>query len=186
MIHYFLKTTQFIPNEFHNSFFDIDFTKLYRSGYRLILSDLDNTLIPYDLDEPNEELNNKIKELQDIGFEVVLLSNNIPARINKFLKGTTIKGYANARKPLLIGVKKAFNSSPIHDKTKTIIIGDQLMTDIWAANRFNVYSILVNPIKKKTEKWYTKMNRKTEVKMLHKIQKKYPNQFSTLGLDKRA
>ena len=60
------------------------------------------------------------------------------------------------------------------------------MTDIWAAKRFKVYSILVNPIKKKTEKWYTKMNRKTEVKMLQKIEKKYSNQFYKLGLDKRS
>ncbi len=48
MIHLLLKTKKFIPNEFHNSFFEIDFNELYSQGYRLILSDLDNTLISYD------------------------------------------------------------------------------------------------------------------------------------------
>ena len=66
-----------------------------------------------------------------------------------------------------------------------MIIGDQLMTDIYCANRFHAYSILVNPLMKKTEKWYTKMNRKTEVKMLEKIKTKYPEKFNELSLDKR-
>ena len=48
MIQHLLKTKKFIPNEFHLTFFDIDFKSLYKSGYRLILTDLDNTLISYD------------------------------------------------------------------------------------------------------------------------------------------
>ena len=47
MIHLLLKTKKFIPNEFHAEFYDIDFKKLYNDGLRLILSDLDNTLISY-------------------------------------------------------------------------------------------------------------------------------------------
>lgn len=186
MIHLLLRTKKFIPNEFHTSFFDIDFQKLYNKGYRIILSDLDNTLISYDEEKPTEELIKKFKELEDIGFELVLISNNIPPRINTFIEGTDLKGFANARKPLLIGMKKAFNATELKELDKTIIIGDQLMTDIWAANRFGSYSILVNPIKKKTERWYTKFNRRIEVKMLAKIKRKYPNKFNKLQLDKRA
>ena len=185
MFHYFLKAKRFIPNEFHDSFFEIDFKELYKQGFRLILTDLDNTLIPYDLSEITPLIEEKFAELNKIGFEVILISNNVTERINKFIKGTTIKGFANARKPLLIGINKAYKSSTITNHDKVVIIGDQLMTDIWAANRFKVYSILVNPIKKKTEKWYTKFNRLTEVKMIEKIKKKYPDKFKELNLDKR-
>ncbi len=182
----FLKTKKFIPNEFHNSFFDVDFKKLYDQGFRIILSDLDNTLISYDEDKPTKEILDKYEVLESIGFELVLISNNVPSRISTFTENTKIKGFANARKPLLIGIKKALAATKLQDKSKTIIIGDQLMTDIWAANRFGSHSILVNPIKKKTEKWYTKFNRRIEVKMLQKIKTKYPNKHAKLNLDKRV
>lgn len=186
MIHLFLQTKKFIPNEFHKTFFDIDFKTLYKSGYRLILTDLDNTLISYDEDTPTNKILTKVKELVDLGFEIRLISNNIPKRIETFVKDTDLIGFANARKPLLIGMKKAFKSSTITDKSEVIIIGDQLMTDVWAANRFNAYSVLVNPIKKKTERWYTRFNRRIEVKMLKKIEKNYPNRYTKLNLDKRV
>ena len=80
---------------------------------------------------------------------------------------------------------KALKSAKVQDKDKVIVIGDQLMTDIWAANRFGVYNILVNPLKKKTEKWYTKINRKTEYKMLDKIKSNYSQKYKDLRLDMR-
>ena len=85
----------------------------------------------------------------------------------------------------MTGIKKAHKTARVQQLDKTIFIGDQLMTDIWAANRFNVYNILVNPLKKKTEKWYTKFNRKTETKMIEKIKKNYPNRYKDLKLDSR-
>jgi HAD superfamily phosphatase (TIGR01668 family) len=185
MVHLLLKTKRFIPNEFYNSFFEIDFNELYNQGYRLILSDLDNTLISYDEVFPTEKILNKFKEIKEIGFELVLISNNVPQRINDFVKDIDIPGIANARKPLLFGINQAFKLSKQTDKQKIVIIGDQLMTDIWAANRFKAYSILVNPLKKKTEKWYTKLNRKTEYKLLQKIKKNYPETWKKLNLDMR-
>ncbi len=185
MIHLLLKTKQFIPTEFHDSFFDIDFQQLYKSGKRIILTDLDNTLISYEENKPTKVILDKIKELETMGFEVVLISNNSTSRIVDFCEGTNLKGFGNARKPLKIGFKRALNSTSLNNKEKTIIVGDQLMTDIFGANRFKVDSILVNPLKKKTEKWYTKINRKIENRMLIKIKKKYKETYQLLCLDKR-
>ena len=185
MLHLFLKTKRFIPCEFHDSFFEIDFNKLYQNGYRTILCDLDNTLVSYDEDQPSEILINKFKELETLGLELILISNNIPPRVHKFIKDINLKGFANARKPLLVGMIKALKVAQVQDKDKVVVIGDQLMTDIWAANRFGVYNILVNPIKKKTEKWYTKINRRTEHKMLGKIKSNYSQKYTDLRLDMR-
>lgn len=185
MIHLFLKTKQFIPTEFHDSFFDIDFQKLYDNGKRIILTDLDNTLISYEEFKPTKIILDKIQELESMGFEIVLISNNSVSRITDFCEGTDLKGIGNARKPLRIGFKKALNSTKLNRKEKTVVIGDQLMTDIFGANRFDIDSILVNPLKKKTEKWYTKFNRKIEYKMLEKIKKKYRETYESLCLDKR-
>jgi len=186
MIHAFLKTSQFIPNEFHHSFFEIDFQKLYDNGFRLIITDLDNTLISYDELYPTDQILETFATIRTIGFEIVLLSNNHQNRLDTFCENIDIKGFANARKPLKIGVKKAFKSAQNPSKETTVLIGDQLMTDVWCAKRFGTYSILVNPLKKKTEKWYTKINRKIEQKMLEKINKKYPTVYHSLQLSERT
>ncbi|MCK5761264.1 MAG: YqeG family HAD IIIA-type phosphatase [Candidatus Izimaplasma sp.] len=186
MIHLLLRTKRFIPNESHNSFFDIDFKELYNKGLRLVLTDLDNTLISYEETKPTKKIIDKFKELENIGFEVIVISNNVPSRMKVFLEGTDYKGVANARKPLLTGLRRALRlASKRYSHEETVIIGDQLMTDIYCANRFHSYSILVNPLEKKTEKWYTKMNRKTEIKMMKKIERKHNDSYKRLSLDKR-
>jgi HAD superfamily phosphatase (TIGR01668 family) len=185
MIHHVFRTTKFIPSEFHNSFFDIDFNDLYDRGFRYIITDLDNTLISYDEKHPTKAIEAKFKELKLLGFDLVLLSNNHPPRIATFVKELDVPGIANARKPLMIGMKKAMKAMPGSTKDQTIVIGDQLVTDIYGANRFGVYSILVNPLKKKTEKWYTKMNRKLEYKMIDNIKRKFPEIYQKLGLEER-
>jgi hypothetical protein len=186
MIHKLLKLKNFVPNEFHNSVYEIDLENLKEQGIKLILSDLDNTLISYDEFVPSNENLLFFKKVKELGFELILVSNNVPSRIEEYTKTIDISGFANARKPLNIGLRKAYNSaSQKYDKKEVVVIGDQLLTDIWGANRFKAYSILVNPIKKKTEKWYTKMNRKTEVKMIERIKKELPETYSNLGLEQR-
>ena len=187
MIHKLLKTKKFIPNEFHDTFFDIDFKDLYQKGYRVILTDLDNTLITYDEFVATKKIIDKLDSIKDLGFEVLIISNNHPPRIKKFLNGLDYKGIGNARKPLAVGIKKALKlTNNSYNKDQVIIIGDQLMTDIYGANRFGAYSILVNPIKRKTEKWYTKVNRKIEVNMLNKIKNKEIKKYNELDLSKRV
>ncbi len=186
MIHIFLKTKKFIPNEFHQSFFEIDFKKLYKQGKRLILTDLDNTLITYADHLPTKEILDKFNELKKIGFEIVVISNNVHSRVSKFLEGTNYKGLGNSRKPLLVGLRRAMKlAEKEYTHSQAVIIGDQLMTDIYCANRFHSYSILVNPILRRTEKWYTKLNRRIELKMLKKIEKKYSEVYKSLKLDMR-
>jgi len=186
MIHLLLKTKKFIPNEFHQSFFEIDFKKLYKQGIRLILTDLDNTLITYADHLPTKVILDKFEELKGIGFEIVVISNNVPSRVSKFLEGTSYKGLGNSRKPLLTGIRRAVKlAKKEYTHNQIVIIGDQLMTDIYCANRFHSYSVLVNPILRRTEKWYTKLNRRIEIKMLKKIENKYSKDFKNLKLDMR-
>lgn len=187
MIQHLLKTKRFIPKEYHPTFFDIDFELLYKKGYRFILTDLDNTLISYAEEKASQEIIEKIEALKTMGFEVAILSNNHSLRINKFIADLDILGFANARKPLLFGIKKAVaKSSKNYQKSEILLVGDQIMTDIWAANKYGSYSILVDPIKMKTEKWYTKLNRKLEKRMLEKIKNKEAKVYQELSLDKRC
>lgn len=187
MIHKLLKTKKFIPSEFHKTFFDIDFDTLYQQGIRLILTDLDNTLISYDETLPTKEIDDLFDTLQNKGFEIIIVSNNIQPRVDVFCKGLDIKGFANMRKPLIFKFKKIIKQTlRSYQNNEIVIIGDQLMTDIYAANRLKIRSILVNPLKKKTEKWYTKLNRTIEYKKLDDIKNKYPEAYIKLKLEERG
>ncbi len=186
LIEHLIKTSYVIPNEFHNSFFEIDFDALYQQGKRLILTDLDNTLISYQETEPTQRIREVFQKLQELGFEIILVSNNHFPRIEHFSKSLQIQGYANMHKPLLHRFKYVINRTKGYSLNQIVVIGDQVMTDIFGANRLGVYSILVNPLKRKTEKWYTKINRKIEEKMIQKIQKKHPDIYQNLSLGKRS
>ena len=72
-----IKDDKFIPTIYKETVFDIDYIKLYDDGIRLILTDLDNTLVDDDenrryaikqilLDRNETEINNKIENFIDI------------------------------------------------------------------------------------------------------------------------
>ena len=55
--------------------------------------------------------------------------------------------------------------------TNTILIGDQLLTDIKCANKLGLDSVLVKSISRKSEKWYTRINRLREKRVINNIAK---------------
>ena len=75
---------KFIPTQIYHTVYDIDFTKLYENNKKYILCDLDNTLIPYDLEKPNDEIRNLVLNLKKIGFTIMIVSNNHLKRIKLF------------------------------------------------------------------------------------------------------
>lgn len=76
MITWFIPYKNIIPDDYVSSIFDIDYNKLYSNGKRLILTDLDNTLISYKATEPTDELYKWKSELEGMGFEIIIVSNS--------------------------------------------------------------------------------------------------------------
>lgn len=186
MIHWFLKTKLFIPKAHEESVFTIDYKTLYEEGKRVLLIDVDNTLIPYDETHPNQKMIQLFKTLKTIGFETIIISNNSTKRIKTFSDALKVPYVASAKKPLKWGFKKAQRlTEQFHEKDEILVIGDQLMTDVYGAKRSQLECILVTPIKKRSEKWYTKFNRLVENKMLKKIKRKYPRTYQALHLETR-
>ena len=174
-----VKDNKFIPHIYKESVFDIDYIKLYESGIRLILTDLDNTLVSYKDDIVSEKLLTWINERKEEGFEVMIVSNNSKeSRVLNFATKLDIKYIARAMKPLKGGFKKILKlASRKYNPNEIAAIGDQLMTDVFAANRMNYTSILVKAIDRKTETWTTRFNRTLERHVLKVIEKKYPETF---------
>ncbi len=167
---------KFIPTYCYKDIYEIDYTKLYSSGIKIILFDLDNT-IQKNIDKtPSLEAINKINEIKKMGFKVYILSNNSMERIQDTLTKLDVSGFARAQKPLKKGFKKVLNNlyenKLINDNKEVLMIGDQVLTDVWGANKMGLHSLLVKPIDLSTEKWYTTLNRNTERIIIEKIKKR--------------
>lgn len=174
-----IKDNKFIPTIYKETVFDIDYIKLYESGIRLILTDLDNTLVSYKDDEVSLQLSLWLETRKKEGFEVMIVSNNSSEkRVKEFAEKLGIEYVSRAMKPLKRGFKKVLKkASRKYQANEIVAIGDQLMTDVFAANRMNYTSVLVKAIDRKTEKWTTRFNRLLESHVLKRIEKKYPNLF---------
>jgi len=112
----------------------------------------------------------------------LIISNNHVPRIRKFSEYIDCSFIAQAKKPLKISFLKAMKKLEISNKNKICVIGDQIMTDILGANRSGLKSILVDAIQRNNEKWFTRMNRRIEKRMLKRIEKKYPSFYQQLRL----
>ena len=162
---------KYIPNYVYKTIYDIDFDTLYASGKRIILSDLDNTIAGYDELEASEKSIEWNKMLKEQGFKIYLVSNNNDTRIKEFSKKFNINGYlSKARKPFTKRLEKFLKENNIK-KEEVISIGDQIVTDIVGFNSLGVDTILVKTINQKKQKWYTKINRSREKRILRKIKK---------------
>ncbi len=137
------------PGEYLDSTYDIDFDKLYKEGYRGVIFDIDNTLVPHGApaDERAISLFNHLKEL---GFSCMLLSNNKEPRVKMFNDAVHVNYMYKAGKPKPAGYKKAMHRLGTTTKN-TIFVGDQIFTDIIGANLADIRTILVKPIHPKEE-----------------------------------
>jgi len=170
MFSYLLRPKKFLPFEYKETVHLIDFQTLYQDGKRNVLIDLDNTLIPYDESVPNEILYQFFEALKQTKFNICIVSNNKKHRIKPFASAIDVPFVYSAKKPFKKGLKMALEKIDAK-KDETVMIGDQIMTDVFAAKRLGIDAILVKPIKRKSEKWYTKINRIMERHVLRTIKK---------------
>lgn len=139
----------FFPDRYVASTYVIEFEKLYEEGYRGLIFDIDNTLVPHGApaDERAVELFARLKR---IGFQCCLISNNQEPRVKMFNKDIQVDYVYDAHKPSTKNYVKAMEIMGT-DKSNTLFIGDQLFTDVWGAKRAGITNILVKPIHPKEE-----------------------------------
>ena len=139
----------FFPDEYVASTYVIPFEKLYEEGYRGLVFDIDNTLVPHGAPADGRAIK-LFEKLKEIGFHCCLISNNQEARVKMFNNDVNVDYVYNAHKPLTKNYKKAMKIMGT-DLSNTIFIGDQLFTDVYGAKRTGMRNILVKPINPKEE-----------------------------------
>jgi len=160
----------FYPGEYVDSTYEIDFEKLFEEGYRGVIFDIDNTLVPHDApaDERAKEL---FAELENLGFKSCLISNNKEPRVKMFNEEIGTKYIYDAQKPLTKSYNRAMAIMGTTRKN-TLFVGDQLFTDVFGANRTGIRSILVKPIHPKEEIQIV-FKRKLEKIVLNEYERKH-------------
>lgn len=118
-----------------------------RRGIRLLLADLDNTLVPYGVPLPDEKLKGWRDDLAAHGVTLFVLSNNRHAnRPRTFAQGLEVPYIGHAGKPKTPSFFKAMEQMGV-TPDQTAIVGDQVFTDVLGGNRAGVTTILVKPIR---------------------------------------
>lgn len=139
----------FYPDEYLDSTYLIDFEEKYRQGYRGIIFDIDNTLVPHGL-PADERAVALFKRLKDTGYQVTMLSNNKEPRVKMFCDAVDAPYIYKAGKPNPAKYRQAMMDMGTDEKN-TLFVGDQIFTDVWGANKAGIHSILVKPIHPKEE-----------------------------------
>jgi uncharacterized protein len=159
-----------VPNLWVDKLRDIPLKKLKILGIRGLLIDIDNTLVAWDADEPHIDVRQWIKDAREMGFQVVLVTNNKLARVERMQAYFMVQGLSAAKKPTTGAMKKAMRLMKL-ERHQTAIIGDQIFTDVLGGNRVGLYTILVTPISDKEFIW-TKMMRQFERLVLNYLKRK--------------
>lgn len=154
-----------------NTVFDIDLDDLYANGYRGIITDLDNTLVGAREPHATPELIVWFEKVKKAGFKLVIVSNNKMNRVSRFATPLDIEFIHAARKPSHAPFRKAMNMMGLTPQ-QTIVVGDQMMTDVFGGNRLGLHTVLVLPISLRDEGWTTRINRRLERIALARLRRK--------------
>ena len=141
--------SRFYPGEYLDSTYEIEFDRLYEEGYRGIVFDIDNTLVPHGM-PADERAKALFAHLKELGYQSVLLSNNKEPRVKMFHEAVQVQYIFKAKKPSVRNYVKAMELMHTN-KDNTLFVGDQIFTDIYGANRAGIRTILVKPIHPKEE-----------------------------------
>lgn len=159
------------PNIYLNKVQDIEIQTLIKNKIKLLILDVDNTLIDY-YKNLSEEVINWAKEMKGQGIKLYILSNtNNEEKVKTVAQKLDIPYKHFAMKPLKRGFKYVQKETNIKPEN-IAVVGDQIFTDVLGGNRSKMFTILVEPIDSKKDYWYTAWKRPIENKIKNKYKTK--------------
>lgn len=159
----------FRPTMYQKSIFEINYAHLKELGITCLVFDLDNTLGLIENKKCPRKAKQLIRELQK-DFLILICSNNTKRRIRPYLEDLGVGGTCWSMKPSVWGLSRIRKNHQLKKK-EMCIIGDQLVTDILAGNRYHIMTVLVDPLGEKDLK-ITGINRELEARIINRYQKK--------------
>lgn len=139
-----------VPDYVFSSFSEVTPDFLHENNIHALLSDVDNTLSPYEDAVPSGEVRAWMKNMQENGIKIALVSNNHADRITLYNEEIGLPAFYDAKKPS----RKAYCAAAAAlgvDISECAVLGDQLLTDCWSARRLGIKAIIVPPIRDKRD-----------------------------------
>ena len=150
-----------IPDRIFDCYAQVTPEYLQSRGITLLLSDLDFTLAAKKTRRPDQPLRDWIAALDRAGIRFMIVSNNRSgSRVTEFCADLGVSYQGRAGKPSTRGLEAAMARAAT-DRTHTAMLGDKLLTDVLAARRAGVLSLMVEPVGGAVTAWQ---------KVLHALQ----------------
>lgn len=159
-----------MPDQYVESIHHIDIHFLREKKIKAVITDLDNTLVEWDRPYATPEVESWLKQLHKEGIQVTVVSNNNRDRVDKFCTPLGVRFISAARKPGNRSFLQAVADMNVSIE-ETVVVGDQLFTDVLGGNRLGFHTILVVPVTQ-TDGFWTRFNRRLERLALYWMRKK--------------
>ena len=135
----------FLPKYIFPKITDISHEFLRQHGIELLLMDFDNTMLPYTVNVPTQELLDWMRRMKDHNISLCIVSNSKKSRVPDFAKTYDVACVTHAAKPFSRGIRVAMERFGA-EKSQTALVGDQIYTDVLGANCAGVTSLIVKSI----------------------------------------
>ena len=164
-----------VPDFIFRTFDEVSVDFLMENGIKGLILDIDNTLEPYENAKPGEHVLRWFSALSEAGIAFSIVSNNNKERVECFLEGIDVPAYPNAKKPFKSKLILAMCDMGT-DRTNTMFIGDQILTDVWAARNAKIKAALVPPINDRRD-LFTRFKRLLEKPFIRKYKRMKDKQY---------
>ena len=158
-----------VPDFRFNTFDELTVEILVSNGIKGVVLDIDNTLEPYEHPLPGEHVKAWLLALKSAGISAAFVSNNNRERVELFNGELGLPAFYKAGKPFKKNVLRAMEEMGTTCEN-TLLMGDQVFTDVWAARNAKIKAAIVPPINDKRDV-FTRFKRLLEKPIL----KKYDN-----------
>ena len=115
------------------------------NNIKAVIFDIDNTLVTHDTPVPPSELLEYFEKLGQWGIKYAIASNNKRSRVELFSRDLGVPYIHRAFKPRKAPLKRLVRHFGI-DAANVCLVGDQLFTDVYGANRMGFVSVLVTAV----------------------------------------
>ncbi|MDO5329119.1 MAG: YqeG family HAD IIIA-type phosphatase [Coriobacteriia bacterium] len=138
----------FYPDRYFTRLSDISIKKdILNLKYKYLLLDVDNTILTRDKSIVPTDIKSWIYAAQQSGLEICLISNDWHSNVVDTAKDLNLPIVVKSLKPLPHAFVRAMKKIGA-EKKHTLMIGDQLLTDVLGAHLVGLKCYLLNPLVK--------------------------------------
>jgi HAD superfamily phosphatase (TIGR01668 family) len=110
-----------------------------------VMVDLDDTLVPSGGDTMRPDARDWFASLVSAGYPLLILSNGERDRVARWAAELAVPGFSLAGKPFRFAFRRGLRQLGTKP-AQTLMVGDQLFTDVLGARLMGLKSVLVQPL----------------------------------------